>query len=134
VLTLPMRNQTKRGVIDLAALASGSDDPGDRMIVALALLFTPKIGADCKVESTRTVRCPLGSGVDAHLTVDTERRPIRERYTGADGRGLFTAEYADYAARDALVSGRLEVSDAASGGRMVAKVRRVRMAAVPSPE
>ena len=134
VLTLPMRNETKRGVIDLAALAAGTDDPSDRMVVALALLFTPKIGADCKVDTTRALRCPLGGGVTAHLDVDPERRPIRERYTGADGRELFTAEYANYAALDALVPGRLEVSDPASGGRMVAKVTRVRLGLPASRE
>ena len=128
VLTLPVRNETKRGVVDLAALAAGNDDPGNRMIVALALLFTPKTGDDCRVESTRTISCPLGSGVTAHTTVDAQLRPISERYTGAGGQLLFAAEFSDYGAVDALVPGRLEIHDPASDARMVAKVARVRRA------
>lgn len=127
-LVLPLRNETKRGRVDVAASTSGPVASGDRMIVALALLFTPKMGPECRVESTRSMRCPLPGGVTAEITVDDARRPIRERYTGPSGDVLFTAAYADYPSREALVAGRLEIVDGAGGGRMTARITKARTA------
>ncbi len=127
VLTLPLANETKRGRVDLAALTAPDVGAGDRMIVALALLFTPKSASQCDVETTRTVSCPVEDGVVAHLEMDADRRPVRERYT-AGGRALFTAAYADYATADAIVPGRLQITDDASGTRMTARITRARTA------
>lgn len=129
-LTLPLRGETRRGAIDFAALATPELPASERMVIALALFFRPKIRTgSCRAERDSTIACSVSGGMVAHVTVDAEHRPIDERYTTADGAELVRALYADYADdRPDTLPRRIEIHDAPSGATMVARVLRTRTA------
>ncbi len=129
-LTLPLRGETRRGAIDFAALATPELPASERMVIALALLFRPKIQTgSCQAERDSTIACSIAAGMVAHVTVDAQHRPIDERYTAADGAELVRARYDDYADdRPDALARRIEIHDAPSGARMVARVLRTRTA------
>ncbi len=133
-LTLPLRNETRSGRIDLAALAAGTTPEDERMIVALALLFRPKMDRTrCRAAGPSAVACTVGSDLTATITVDRELRTIREEYAGAAGT-IFVAELQDYAstARDALPA-RIVVSDGKGGPALVIRVVKSRRAEAAAP-
>ncbi len=133
-LTLPLRNETRSGRIDVAALAAGTTPEDERMIVALALLFRPKMDRTrCREAGPSAVRCPIGSDVTATVTVDRDLRPVREEYAGPAGT-IFVAELQDYdsTARDALPA-RIVVSDGAGGPALVIRVVKSRRATAAAP-
>jgi hypothetical protein len=128
-LTLPLRNETRSGRIDLAALAAGTTPEDERMIVALALLFRPKMDRTrCRGAGPSAVRCTIASDLAATITVDNDLRTVREEYAGTAGT-IFVAELQDYAstARDAL-PGRIVVSDGKGGPALVIRVVKSRRA------
>ena len=127
-LTLPLRHEVRNGTIDLDAVAALGTTPDDRTIVALALLFRPKIdAATCHVESASTVRCPIGAGLSAIITVDGGLRPKGERYTRADGTVLLSVAYGDYGSGGpGAMPGRIEIRDATSETTLIVRVLRFR--------
>ena len=129
-LTLPLRGETRKGKIDLGTVAASGAPVDERMIVALALLFRPKIDAQaCSVESVSTVVCSIGTGLSATITVDDNLRPKRERYTRADGTVLLSAEYGEYGEGGSeAMAGHIEISDLASATALIARVLCVRTA------
>jgi hypothetical protein len=131
-LTLPLRSEIRKGKIALDTVAASGAPPDERMIVALALLFRPKIdAAACRVESVSTVACPIGAGLTASITVDDQLRPERERYAGADGAVLLSAEYGEYGnAGPGVMPGHIEIHDAASETTLIVRVLRFRTAEV----
>lgn len=135
-LHLPLRSETREGRIDLAALAAGEAPEDDRMIVALALLFRPKMDrARCRAAGPTAVTCPVGSDLTATVTVDTALRPVREEYRDTGGRVLLAAELADYppaVVSDAL-PGRITISDGQGGPALVIRVVRSRRAGESEP-
>lgn len=135
-LQLPLRSETREGHIDLAALAAGETSEDDRMIVALALLFRPKMDrARCGAAGPIAVTCPVGSDLTATITVDTALRPVREEYRDANGRVLLVAELTDYppaVVSDAL-PGRITISDGQGGPALVIRVVRSRRAGETEP-
>lgn len=134
-LTLPMQNQTRSGAIDLAALAAGTTPEDERMIVALALLFRPKMSRSaCKSAGPSAVRCPVGPDLAVTTRVDDALRPVREEYAGPGGV-LLAAALEDYTETGPnALPGRITISDGTEGGAAlvirVVKVRRAGSSAV----
>jgi hypothetical protein len=126
-LALPMQNERKEGRIDLAALAAGATPEEDRMIVALAVLFRPKMDRTrCAGAGRRAVRCAIADDLAATITVDEALRTRREEYVGPAGT-ILVADLEDYATtgRDAF-PGRITISDGHGGPALVVRVVRVR--------
>jgi hypothetical protein len=122
-LALPMRGERTNGRIDLAALAAGATPDDERMIVALALLFRPKMDrARCRAAGPAAVRCTIATDLTATIAVDRALRTIREDFAGPAGP-LFSAVLEDYTstARDAL-PGRITISDGQGGPALVIRV------------
>jgi hypothetical protein len=126
-LTLPLRGETRRGRIDLAALAAGATPDDERMIVALALLFRPKMDpARCRSVGPRAVRCAVARDLAATVTVDDALRPIREEYVGAAGTPVLVAALEGYEDPDPDgLPGRITISDGRGGPALVVRVVRV---------
>ncbi len=128
-LQLPMRGEKRVGRIDLAALAAGTMPEDERMIVALALLFRPKMDrARCRAAGPVAVTCPVAPDLTATVSVDDALRPVREEYRGADGRPFLVAELTDYPAAvvsDALPA-RITISDGHGGPALVIRIVRSR--------
>jgi hypothetical protein len=125
-LTLPLRRETKEGRIDLAALAAGATPEDERMIVALALLFRPKMSRErCRAAGPAAVTCTIAPDLAATITVDDALRPVREEYVGSAGRLVLVADLGEYAspARDAL-PGRITISDGQGNSALVVRVLR----------
>lgn len=135
-LQLPMRGEKRDGRIDLAALAAGTMAEDERMIVALALLFRPKMDrARCRAAGPVAVTCPVAPDLTATVSVDAALRPVREEYRGADGRPFLVAELTDYpaaVASDAL-PGRITISDGEGGPALVIRIVRSRRTSDPAP-
>ena len=131
-LVQPLRGETRRGLVDLAALARPGALPDERMALALALLFHPKIrAATCRGETLRTVTCPVAAGIVAHITVDDVRRIVAEAYARPDGRPLLDAAFTDYADDSPIaLPGRIDIHDAASGATLRARVVRAHVVGV----
>jgi hypothetical protein len=127
-VTMPLSHETRDGTIDLRALSDPAMPVGDRMIVALALMFRPKARAEsCRGSGPATVTCDVGDGLSARITVDARLRPTGESYLGAEARPLLNATFADYRGDDAAAQpGALLIEDAASGARMAIEVKRVK--------
>jgi hypothetical protein len=127
-LTLPLRGEIRHGRIDLAALAAGTTPDDERMIVALALLFRPKMRGDrCTGAGPAAVSCTVGANLVATVTVDEALRPTREEYLGRGGRTVLVSELRDYpdGTRNAL-PGRIEISDGRGGPALVVRVVRAK--------
>lgn len=126
-LALPMQNERREGRIDLAALAAGTTPEDERMIVALALLFRPKMDREhCTGSGRAAVRCALDADLGVTITVDEALRPRREEYAGPAGTILVTElEGYETNARDAL-PGRITISDGQGGPALIVRVVRVR--------
>lgn len=125
-LSLPLQDETKEGRIDLAALAAGATPEDERMIVALALLFRPKMSPErCRAAGPAAVTCRLTVDLAATITVDDALRPVREEYVGPAGRRVLIADLGEYAstARDAL-PGRITISDGQVDSALVVRVLR----------
>ncbi len=129
-LTLPLRHDTSEGHIDPSALADPRVAIGDRMIVALALMFRPKARADaCSGVAPNTVACAVAPELAARIAVDDDLRPVHEEYVRADGATLLVATYDDYrGAEQTAMPGSIVIADPASGARMTIRVQRVRTA------
>jgi hypothetical protein len=127
-LTLPLRHEVRKGRIDPDTIAAPGTTADDRTIVALALLFRPKIdAATCNVESSSTVWCPIGAGLSATITVDDERRPERERYARADGTVLLSVAYRGYGdGGTGTIPERIEIRDTTSETTLIVHVLRFR--------
>lgn len=134
VLTLPLRGESRNGRIDLGALAAGTTPEDERMIVALVLLFRPKMSgtsgtgdAQCRAAGPATVTCTIAPDLAAAITVDDALRPVREEYRGSTGEAILVAELGDYPtpAPDAL-PGRITISDGQGGPSLVVRVLRAR--------
>ena len=112
-LTLPLRGETRRGRIDLAALAAGTTPDDERMIVALALLFRPKMEQGrCRSAGPGAIACTVASDLTA---TDPRRREPPRRARGLCRPGRRAAPHGrarGYAGRepDAL-PGRITISD-----------------------
>lgn len=122
-LALPMQGESKTGRIDLAALAAGATPEDERMIVALALLFRPKMDrARCRAAGPAAVRCSLVTDLSATITVDQALRTVREDFAGPAGL-IFSAVLEEYTstARDAL-PGRITISDGHGGPALVIRI------------
>ncbi len=82
-LTLPLRGETRSGRIDLAALAAGTTPDDERMIVALALLFRPKVEQGrCRSAGPGAIACTVASDLTATIRVDASLHVVREDYAG----------------------------------------------------
>ena len=135
-LSLPLRGETRAGRIDLAALAEGTTPEDDRMIVALALLFRPKMDrVRCRPAGPTAVACPVGPDLVATVAVDDALRPVREEYRDTGGRVLLVAELSDYppAVDSGALPGRITISDGQGGPALVIRVVRSRRAGDPAP-
>lgn len=135
-LKLPLRGEQRDGRIDLAALAAGATPEDDRMIVALALLFRPKMDRTrCQPAGPTAVRCPVGADLTATVAVDDALRPVREEYRDADGRVLLVADLTEYppAVDSSALPGRITISDGQGGPALVIRVVRSRRAGDPAP-
>lgn len=135
-LKLPLRGEQRDGRIDLAALAEGTTTEDDRMIVALALLFRPKMDrARCRAAGPTAVTCPVGADLTATVAVDEALRPVREEYRDADGRVLLVADLTDYppAVDSNALPGRITISDGQGGPALVIRIVRSRRAGDPAP-
>lgn len=133
-LTLPLRGETRHGRIDLAALAAGTTPEEERMIVALALLFRPKMRADrCTAAGPSAVSCTIATNLAATVTVDESLRPIREEYRGPGGRSVLVSELSDYPdrTRNAL-PGRITISDGQGGPALIVRVVRAKSKSTPA--
>ena len=126
-LALPMQNERREGRIDLAALAAGATPEDERMIVALALLFRPKMDrARCASAGRVAVRCDVGGELAATITVDDALRTRREEYTGPAGT-ILVADLEEYAgAGNDAFPGRITISDGRGGPALIVRVVRVR--------
>ena len=133
-LTMPLTHESRDGTVDLRTLSDPAIPIGDRMIVALALMFRPKAHPEtCRGAGSSAVTCAVGSGVTATVTVDERLRPEREVYRDAAGTPLLGATFGGYRGEDARAQpGSLLIEDTASGARMAIQVTRVRTAAAPS--
>lgn len=127
-LALPMQGETRRGAIDLAALAAGETPDDERMIVALALLFRPKMDRrHCRATGPASVTCALAADLSATTTVDGMLRPVREDYLGPGGRPLFSAVLEDYdASGPSALPGRITISAEGSAAALVIRIVKVR--------
>lgn len=132
-LTLPMQNATRTGAIDLAALAAGTTPEDERMIVALALLFRPKmVPARCRAAGAAAVRCALAADLEVTTHVDDGLRPVREDYTGPGGL-LLRAVLEEYTSGGPnALPGRITISDGAGGPALVIRVVKVRRPDAPA--
>lgn len=133
-LTLPLRGETRHGRIDLAALAAGTTPEEERMIVALALLFRPKMSADrCTAAGPAAVSCTIATNLAATVTVDDALRPVREEYLGPGGRTVLVSELSEYPdrTREAL-PGRIEISDGQGGPALIVRVVRAKAKSTPA--
>ncbi len=129
-VTLPLRGETRHGRMDLAALASDATPDDDRMIVALALLFRPKVApAHCRAADAAAISCTIAPDLAATITVDDDLHVIREDYIDRGGRPVLTAALSEYPdrARDAL-PGRIVISGGQDGPALVIRVVKVRRA------
>ncbi|MCC6847589.1 MAG: hypothetical protein IT294_03740 [Deltaproteobacteria bacterium] len=127
-LRLPMRGETRRGAIDVAALAAGTTPEDERMIVALALLFRPKMDRRrCRAAGPAAVNCALAADLTVTTTVDAALRPTREDFLGPGGRPLFTAVFEDYGgAAGSALPGRITISGDGGDGALVIRVVKAR--------
>jgi hypothetical protein len=135
-VTLPLRGETRSGHMDLAALASDAAPDDDRMIVALALLFRPKVApAHCRAAGAAAISCTIAPDLAATIAVDDDLHVIREDYVGRGGRPVFTAELTEYEdrTRNAL-PGRIVISDGQGGPALIIRVVKVRRAGDAAPE
>jgi hypothetical protein len=133
-LALPMQNERREGRIDLDALAAGATPEDERMIVALAVLFRPKLDRSrCAGAGRLAVRCAIAGDLAATITVDEALRTRREEYVGPAGT-ILVADLEDYATtgRDAF-PGRITISDGSGGPALVVRVVRVRRTGEPEP-
>ena len=120
------RRNARNGRIDLAALAAGTTPEDERMIVALALLFRPKMSDErprraCRAAGPATVTCTIAPDLAATITVDDALRPVREEYVGAPrDRPSWspTSATTPTTAPDAL-PGRITISDGQGGPALV---------------
>jgi len=127
-LALPLRGETREGRVDLAALAAGETPEDERMIVALALLFRPKMTREhCRGSGRNAVTCAIASDLVATITVDRSLRSVREEYLGAGGQPVLVADLDDYptTAADAF-PGRITISDGRGGPALIVRIVRVR--------
>lgn len=133
-LALPLRGETRRGTIDLDALAAGAAPEDERLVVALALLFRPKMAPDrCRTAGPAAVRCALAADLSVTTTVDALVRPVREDYLGPGGRPLFTALMEDYeGSGPAALPRRITIAAAGGDGALVIRVVKVRRPAAPA--
>jgi hypothetical protein len=123
-LSLPLQGENKEGRIDLAALAAGTTPEDERMIVALAMLFRPKMSRKrCRAAGPAAVTCILASDLVATITVDDVLRTVREEYVGPTGHPVLVADLGEYAtsARNAL-PGRITISDGQGGPALIVRV------------
>lgn len=133
-LILPMQNQTRTGTIDLAALAAGTTPEDERMIMALALLFRPKMSrTSCRDAGPGAVRCAVGADLSVTTRVDDALRPVREDYAGPDGL-LLTAVLEEYTGTGPnALPGRITIADGTSDGpALVIRVLKVRRGGSPA--
>jgi hypothetical protein len=133
-LTLPMRGETRRGRIDLAALAAGTTPDDERMIVALALLFRPKMRSDrCIDAGPASVSCTVATNLTATVTVDEALRPIREEYRGPEGAVVLASDLGDYPDRTrGALPGRITISDGAGGPALIVRIVKAKPAGGPA--
>jgi hypothetical protein len=123
-LALPLRGETRRGRVDLAALAAGTTPDDERMIVALALLFRHKVDRErCRAAGAGAITCAIAPDLAATIGVDAALHVVREDYTAGDGRTVLRAELGEYTstASDAL-PGRIVISDGQGGPALVIRV------------
>ena len=134
-MTLPLRGETRNGRIDLAALAADTTPDDERMIVALALLFRPKVApAHCRSAGAAAISCTIAPDLGATITVDDALRVVREDYVGRAGKPVLTAELADYADRTPnALPGRIVISDGHGGPALVIRVVKARRAGEAAP-
>lgn len=143
VLSMPLRGEVRRGRIDLGAFGAATTPAPERMIVALALLFRPKIGAgrchvaaahDLPLGAQSRVTCGLGADLVATVVVDDQLRPTQETFARAEGDALLVAEYTDYDdPGPTSFPGRITIRDPASDAGMIIRVLRVRHGAPANP-
>ena len=129
-LTLPLRGETRSGRIDLAALAAGTTPDDERMIVALALLFRPKVEQGrCRSAGPGAIACTVASDLTATIRVDASLHLVREDYAGRDGAPLLRADLEGYAGSgpDAFPE-RIVISDGSGGPALVIRVLKARRA------
>jgi hypothetical protein len=134
-LMLPLRGETRTGRIDLGALAAGTTPDDERMIVALALLFRPKVERTrCRSAAPSAIRCTIAPDLSATINVNDALRVVREDYIGAGDRPVLSAELSEYGTSgiDAL-PGRIVISDGAGGAALVIRVVKARRATDPPP-
>jgi hypothetical protein len=133
-LTLPLRGESRQGRIDLEALAAGVTPEDERMIVALALLFRPKMRADrCTAAGAAAVSCTVATDLVATVTVDDVLRPIREEYVGPGGRTVLVSELTDYPDRGRhTLPGRITISDGQGGPALIVRVVRAKAKGAPA--
>ena len=133
-VTLPMRGETRQGRIDLAALAAGTTAEDERMIVALALLFRPKMRSDrCIAAGPAAVSCTIATNLTATVTVDEALRPIREQYLAPGGRTVLVSELTDYPDRTrGALPGRITISDGAGGPALIVRIVKVKAGSAPA--
>jgi hypothetical protein len=133
-VTLPMRGETRRGRIDLEALAAGATPADESMIVAIALLFRPKMRDDrCTAAGRAAVSCTIATNLTATVTVDDVLRPIREQYFGPGGQAVLVSELGDYPDRTrAALPGRITISDGRGGPALVVRVVRAKPQGAPT--
>ncbi len=133
-VTLPMRGETRQGRIDLAALAAGTTPEDERMIVALALLFRPKMRTDrCTAAGPAAVSCTIATNLTATVTVDEALRPVREEYLAPGGRTVLVSELGEYPDRTrAAMPGRITISDGAGGPALIVRIVKVKAGSAPA--
>ncbi len=129
-LALPLRGETRHGTIDFAALAAGATPEDERMIVALALLFRPKMDVRrCRAAGPASVRCTIADALTVTTTVDDALRPVRETYAGAHAGPLFTAVFEGYQHADGdTLPQRITIADDHDAASLVIRVVKVRRA------
>jgi len=129
-LALPLEGEKKEGRIDLAALAAGTTPEDERMIVALAMLFRPKMSREhCRTAGPAAVTCDLAPDLAATITVDDVLRTVREEYVGPAGHPVLVAELGEYATRDRdALPGRITISDGQGGPALIVRVVKARRA------
>lgn len=132
-LSLPLRGETHRGRLDPARLGAPSTTPGERMIIALALLFRARVSRE-RCASTRPeegdslgVVCRLGPALVTTTMVDDYLRPLRETFADADGTIRLVVEYDHYETTEpTALPGRITMRDPTGATTMIARVLRVR--------
>lgn len=135
-LSLPLRGETHRGDLDPSRLSAASTAPGERMIIALALLFRPRISRE-RCTSTRreegdslAVVCRVGPALIATTIVDDHLRPLRETFADPNGTALLIVEYDRYETMESTsLPGRITMRDPTDATTMIVRVLRVRRGA-----